>query len=157
MADPPPFKIEFYEDENGRKPALQWITNDLTPRQRQIIGLAMNEILQHEGIDVCDGEWGKPLGDGLHEFRVRHGESEILSRSRSPRTVRRRQAGLLSRLKSVKENVLLRVFFHQDGDTLIIILGGYNKGRFPSKRREQEEIKCARAHLDKWRKRRRQS
>lgn len=156
MADPP-FKIKFYEDESGHQPAYQWITEDLNVHQRRVIGLAMNGILQHEGINVCDDEWGRALGDGLYEFRVRHNEKEVLSRSLSPKTVRRRQAGLLHHLKGPKERILLRVFFHQDGDTLIIILGGYDKGRFPNKRRQQKEIKVARDRLREWRRRRRQA
>jgi putative component of toxin-antitoxin plasmid stabilization module len=151
----PPFEIEFYEDEHGKKPALDWIKRDLTEYQRRVIGLAMNEILQYEGTGVCDGEWGKALGGGLYEFRVRHGPSEIFSRSRSPRTVRLRAAGLIKRVLPSSEKILLRVFFHQHGDKLLILLSGYDKGRSPSKRRQQKEIERARARLARWRERQR--
>lgn len=148
MGDVPPFSLEFFEDDNGRKPALEWIKNDLDVEKRRIIGLAMNEILQWEGSDVCDDEWGKNLGGGLCEFRVRHTTEEILKRSRSPRSRRRAALGLIKSV--VKRKVLLRVFFHQDGDTLLIVLSGYDKGRFSSKRKQQNEINTARAYLRQW-------
>lgn len=151
MNEEPPFEIEFYEDESGKKPALDWIKNDLTEYQRRVIGLAMNEILQYEGTGVCDGEWGKALGGGLYEFRVRHGPSEIFSRSRSPRTVRRRAAGLIKRVFPSGEKILVRVFFHQHGDRLLILLSGYDKGKSPSRRRQQKEIERARGYLARWR------
>jgi phage-related protein len=150
MADPPPFRIDFYEDENGRKPALNWILKELTVSQRRTVGLAMNEILQHQGIEVCEGEWGKALGSGLYEFRIRRGASEIFASSTSPRAVRRRAAGLLARVKPSKERILLRVFFHPDGEELIILLSGYDKGRFPSKKRQNAEIATARRYLEDW-------
>lgn len=149
MGEVPPFKIEFFEDENGHKPALEWIKNDLDVEQRRIIGLAMNEILQHEGANVCSDEWGKNLGGGLCEFRVRQTTEEILKRSRTPQARRRAALGLIKSV--VKKKVVLRVFFHQDGDTLLIVLSGYDKGRFPSSRRQQQEIEQARKYLRQWR------
>lgn len=41
-------------------------------------GVAMAEILQAEGINVCRTGYGKQLGDGLFEFRLRHDAAEIL-------------------------------------------------------------------------------
>ena len=70
--------IEFYEAEDGASPVLRWLREDLTPTQRRAIGVAMAEILQVQGIGVCAGAYGKQLGDGLFEFRLRHDAGEIL-------------------------------------------------------------------------------
>ena len=43
--------------------------------------------------------------------------------------------------------VLLRVFFHAHGDKLILLLGGYDKGKDPSKKRQKREIEEARRLL----------
>jgi hypothetical protein len=77
-AAPQSYTIEFYADpETGREPVLDWINDDLTAFQRRSIGLAMSEILEVNGINICDTEYGKNLGGGLFEFRLRHGADEI--------------------------------------------------------------------------------
>ena len=35
--------------------------------------------LAFRGIDICSGEWGKPLGKGLYEFRVRRSFNAVRS------------------------------------------------------------------------------
>jgi len=156
MTDPAeqaPYTLEWYIDENGRDVVHDWITNDLTPTQRRVIGLAMYEILQFEGEQVADGEFGTHLGDGLYEFRVRQSGDEILSRSRRPSVRERLQTvtRVTKKKKGESERILLRVFFHAHGDKLILLLGGYDKGRDPSKRRQQKEIEVARKRLGEWR------
>src|SRR5207249_151321 len=56
VVDPPrhPYTIEFYADpETGREHVREWIKQDLTPFQRRSIGIAMSEILEVNGINVC--------------------------------------------------------------------------------------------------------
>jgi hypothetical protein len=48
-------------------------------------------------------------------------------------------------------DILLRVFFHPHGDKLLLLLGGYDKGRDPSAKRRQTEIKVAHQRLTAWR------
>ncbi len=72
------YKIEFYGDESGRKPALSWIRDDLDVRKRRTLGTAMREILQQQGVGVCGSPFGRQLGGGLFEFRLR--DSELLLR-----------------------------------------------------------------------------
>jgi hypothetical protein len=72
-----PYTLEWYLDESGRNVVHAWITAELTPVQRRTVGVAMYEILEHLGPDVCDTEFGKNLGGGLMEFRVRQGSDEI--------------------------------------------------------------------------------
>jgi hypothetical protein len=135
------FTLEFYEDEHGDEPVLRWLRG-LSPIQRRAIGVAMAEILQAEGIGVCRGPYGKQLGDGLFEFRLRHDAAEIL-----------RSLGKPFRAEPGSERVLLRVFCYAHGDRVILLLGGYDKGADPSRRRQQREIEIARSRLTDYRRR----
>jgi hypothetical protein len=93
-------------------------------------------------ISVCRGAYGKQLGEGLFEFRLRHDAGEIL-----------RSLGKPARDEPQRERILLRVFCHAHGDRLILLLGGYDKGADPSKHRQQREIAEARRRLVDFRKR----
>ena len=124
------YTLEFYEDERGDKPVLRWIREELTRTQRAALGQAMREVLQEEGVGVCGTEFGRQLGKGLFEFRLRRSVQE---------------AG---------ERILLRVFCHAYGNRIVLLLGGYDKGADPSSRRQDEEIAVARSRLVDWRRRR---
>lgn len=66
-----PYALVFYEDGNGKKPCLIRIREDLSPVKRRAAGFAMSEVLQAQGVGVCDDQaWGKQLGGGVFEFRV---------------------------------------------------------------------------------------
>ena len=52
------------------------------------------------------------------------------------------------------EKVLLRVFVHFYGDKVILLIGGYDKGGDPKRRRQQREIAEARRLLAQFKKRR---
>jgi hypothetical protein len=81
-----PFTLEFYVDPHtGRAPVHQWIPNELSPFQRRALGVATSEILERQRIQVCGGEYGKQLGQGLFEFRLRHGADEIAAMFMSPK------------------------------------------------------------------------
>ena len=136
------FQLQFYEDERGDSPALRWRREALTPTQRRAIGVAMAEILQAEGVGVCRTGYGKQLGDGLFEFRLRHDAAEIL-----------RSLGKPARPEPGGERILLRVFCHAHGDRIIVLLGGYDKGADPSPKRQQQEIATARKRLADYRRR----
>ena len=136
------FTLEFYEDEHGDQPVLRWLREDLTPTQRRAIGVALREILEHEGIGVCRSAYGKQLGGGLFEFRLRHDAAEIL-----------RSVGKEARPEAGGERILLRVFCHAYGDRIVLLLGGYDKGADPSATRQQKEIAIARKRLTDFRKR----
>jgi hypothetical protein len=93
-------------------------------------------------LDVCRSEWGKHLGGGLAEFRLRHDEREVLSGHGSS------DAGDLP--EASPEKVLLRVFFHAHGNRLILLLSGYDKGGRSGPRHQKREIERARAYLKEW-------
>lgn len=130
------YELEFYEDENGDAPVLRWLREELTPTKRRALGHAMNEVLQRLGVGVCATEFGKQLGEGLFEFRLRRDLREIA-------LVGKKESGKL----------LLRVFCHAHGSRLILLVGGYDKGEHPSPRRQSAEIALARARLRDWRRR----
>lgn len=48
---------------------------------------------------------------------------------------------------AAQERVLLRVFVHFYGDRVVLLLGGYDKGRHPGAKRQQQEIARARRLL----------
>jgi hypothetical protein len=95
-------------------------------------------------LGIVGTEYGKALGGGLYEFRLRHTADEVLARRRPVGAVRRLAA------RAVGESVLLRVFFAAHDDRVILLLGGYDKGRFPTKKKQQREIELARSRLSDW-------
>ncbi len=132
------YGLEFYGDENGDKPVLRWVREELTRTQRFALGQAMRQQLQRKGVGVCGTAYGKQLGKGLFEFRLR--------RDASATALPGQRAGEPVRL-------LLRVFCHAYGDRIVLLLGGYDKGADPSPRRQGEEIALARGRLADWRRR----
>lgn len=87
---------------------------------------ALEQILAEQGQDVCRSSWGKALGGGLFEFRVRHTAAEI----------RRLFGGDPPAQPGDHEGppgkVVLRAFCHAHGDKVVLLLGGYDKGADPS-------------------------
>ena len=118
-----PFTIEFYEAPTGDKPVLSWIRQDLSVRQRRALGYALYRLLQRYGIGICETEFGRQLGGGLFEFRLRLSE------------------------RTDGERATLRVFCHATGDRVVLLLGAYDKGRDPTRRRQAIEIWTARRRL----------
>jgi len=110
------YRAYFYKTSSGKQPAKDFI-EALSTRKRATLRAAIQEILQEQGIDVCATEWGKNLGKGLCEFRVRD------------------------------RGVVLRMFFHAHGDKLILLLSGFDKGRRGGGKRQQKAIDQARQYL----------
>lgn len=133
------YTIEFYE-EDGHSPVARWMDNDLTDIELAALLSALEHVLSHLGVGVCGTEWGKQLGDGLFEFRIRHTAAEIA-----------RMHGEDVEGPKRREKVLLRVFCHAYGAKVVLLLNGYDKGADPSERRQQREIATARARLTKFR------
>ncbi len=133
----PAYELEFYEDANGQSPVLRWLREDLTRAQRLDLGEAMREQLQAKGIGVCATAYGKQLGKGLFEFRLRRDTPDLDGGGASGGSSRS----------------LLRVCCHAHGDRVVLLLGGYDKGADPSPRRQNKEIAIARNRLADWRRR----
>ena len=135
----PEYELEFYEDEHGDAPVLRWLREELSPRKRRALGTAMNRVLQVLGVGVCDSKFGRQLGKGLFEFRLRGADLTEVAPADEP--------------DAAEAKMLLRVFCHAHGKKLISLLGGYDKGEDASARRQTREIGVARTRLEDWRRR----
>jgi len=131
-----------YETEQGRQPFTDWIEK-LPETKFGALDAALRLVLAERGLDLARTEWLKALGEGLHEFRIRHDSDEI----------RRMFGDEEGTGKRRRERVLLRVFVHFHGSKIVLLLGGYDKGRDPSDRRQRREIAQARKRLADWRRR----
>lgn len=136
------YQLEFYEDENGDSPVRRWLKDGLTTRKRRVLGTAMNRILQRLGVGVCGTEYGKQLGGGLFEFRVRGREVAKFVPLAEPGD-------------GAEAKLLLRVFCHAYGERIVLLLAGYDKGESPSRGRQGAEIALARKRLTVWQQRHR--
>jgi hypothetical protein len=129
--------VEFFEDDQGHQPAREWLQS-LDSLKRASAIAAIEVVLTDLGLNVCGTEYGKHLGSGLFEFRIRHDEAVI-----------RGKAGEGS--DGERGQVLLRIFCHAHGQRIILLLGGYDKGADPSTRRQSREIESARGRLRSFR------
>src|SRR6185312_3939115 len=102
------WRIEFFEDDNGRQPAREWLQS-LDSSKRAAAIAAIETHLAEFGLDICSTEHGKHLGQGLFEFRVRHDEGVI-----------RRKAGQVGNANG--SEVLLRIFCHAHGEKIVLLL-----------------------------------
>jgi hypothetical protein len=100
-------------------------------------------VLAYEGIEVCRSSWGKWVqgAPGIFEFRVRHDAASIL---------RQRGLPVPKELKEGSSEILLRVFCHAHGKKVVLLLAGYDKGKEPSSKRQNTEIKRAKQRLTRW-------
>ena len=70
------FEIEFFVEDDGRPVVRDWLRS-LSLTKKQVLGSAMREVLQQLGIGVCGTEFGKHLGQGLFEFRLRQKRGDV--------------------------------------------------------------------------------
>lgn len=131
------WRIEYEGD------AFERFLFSLPEYEQAVLVAAIENLLQVHGIDVCAGEWGKPLGRGLYEFRVRKSLRAILA-----------GAGIDNDACGVDRSVLLRVFCTFYGDKIVLLYHGYNKKADPSDKRQQREITKARKLHEQWKQRR---
>jgi len=92
-------------------------------------------------IEYFDSGWGKPLGDGLFEFRIQRSLDAILALANPEQQT----------VKGSGRRVSIRIFCTFYGDKIVLLVHGYDKGRDSSPRRQQKEIARARALLRRWR------
>jgi hypothetical protein len=129
------WQVEFYADDQGREPCREWAER-LSPVKNAAFRAAVEFVLTPQGINVAGTEFGKPLGGGLYELRIRQTATEI----------RQRVTGLPPEDPGdfPPEAVLLRVFFCTAGRKIILLMSGYDKGKSPSERHQNKEIENAR-------------
>ena len=145
MPDAPLYAVEFFEDDKGESPVFQWITEELSPAQRRSVTAALEELVAYMGPDIVRTDFGKNIGGGVIELRVRQSEEQLLKRvGKTPREVHPEDEG---------EDILLRVFFHPHGQKRALVLHGYDKGKTPSKRHQQQQIAIAERRLARFKQR----
>ena len=143
------WRVRFYKDlDTKQQPAKDWLSALYDkPAERQKWAAAMaaiHHVLKQQGTDVCESEWGKNLGKGLYEFRVRNPAAQIQSkfplRDRLPKDVPEGKGSV---------TILLRIFFMTYGKEVILLLCGYDKGKDPRGSKQSEEIERAREMVNK--------
>ena len=136
--------LEPFEADDGSVP-FQVFVEELSDFKFVALDTALERVLAARGLDLARTEWLKALGEGLHEFRVRHDAGEIAGMF----------GGDAPDVSAPEEKVLLRVFVHFYGDKVVLLLGGYDKGKDPNDRRQQREIAAARKLLTQFKERQR--
>jgi putative component of toxin-antitoxin plasmid stabilization module len=141
-----PWTPEPFEADDGSVPFESFI-NDLSDFKFAALDAAIRVVLAERGIDLVTTEWLKALGQGLHEFRVRHDADEITRMFGHER----------GEIDAPSEKILLRVFVHFHGDKIVLLLCGYDKGKTPKPKRQQREIERARKLLAQFKERQRRN
>ena len=109
----------------------------LAPQKRIALDEAIRLVLARRGLAVVETEFGKALGGGLYEFRLRWSAAEV----------QRKVEGVSAETAAKAEKIMLRVFFCTSGRKIILLLSGYDKARDPGKTRQDREIARARKLL----------
>ncbi|MGH3304552.1 MAG: hypothetical protein ACRDOK_23310 [Streptosporangiaceae bacterium] len=91
-------------------------------------------VLIPRGLDIVGSEYGKALGQGIYELRIRWTASEVAHKV----------SGLDVAEVGPPEKILLRVFFCTAGPKIILLMSGYDKADDPGERRQNREIQRAR-------------
>jgi hypothetical protein len=144
---PRSWEIEFYKDDDGRQPVLDWIKDELTPTKRRALGTAMRRVLQVQGPAVQRNNWGDKVADGIFEFRLRMNGKGVINLEAEIRGITEDEARERLGLNP-SEDILLRVFCTSRHGKVVLLLHGYDKGGDVSKKRQQNEIAEAKARLN---------
>jgi hypothetical protein len=143
------WRVRYYKDlDTKQQPAKDWLKalyNKPEERPKWAAAMAaIHHVLKQRGTDVCESEWGKNLGKGLYEFRVRNPADQIQSkfplRDRLPKDVPAGKGPV---------TILLRIFFMTYGKEVILLLCGYDKDKDPRASKQSEEIERAREMVNK--------
>lgn len=141
--DAPAYTLELYErgGDPHDVPLSRFAFEELTETKRAALLAALERVLAYQGTQVVSTGWGKNLGGGLYEFKIRKTAAEIAALHPDHPGKTPVPEGL------PPEDVKLRVFFAARGEKLLLVLSGYDKGVNDKDKRQQEEIKEARKYL----------
>ncbi|WP_448073240.1 hypothetical protein [Georgenia yuyongxinii] len=140
---PTTWSIDVWEDSKTGKSPFDRSFAKLGQYEQAVVLEVIDKIVKRLGIDVCDTEWGKPLGDGLYEIRMRR-SLQATSAWGQP-DADSAQSGADGR------SVLIRLFVTFHGERVVLLFQAYDKGRDPSTKRQEREVKAARKYLKAWR------
>lgn len=113
---------------------------NLQPYEQAVVQACIEQVLERLGQDICGGRWGRPLGEGLFEFRI---DSTL-------RAVVDEEVAEDLGFTGDQPRVLVRLFCAFHGPKIIVLHHGYNKGKAPSAKRQEKEIKVARKLHRAW-------
>lgn len=69
--------VEAWEDDRtGQCPFAVWF-GKLDQYEQAVVDAVIENIVKPLGMNICDTEWGKPLGGGLYEVRIRRTLSAV--------------------------------------------------------------------------------
>ncbi|MHB8876717.1 MAG: hypothetical protein ACYC8T_23730, partial [Myxococcaceae bacterium] len=131
-----PYLVEFYAQDGGSSPVVEWLTRELTPAERRAVTAALRELVAALGQDICKTDFGKNLGGGLIEPRLRQTEEQIRKRAGAPPPSE-------AHPEDDDAEILIRVFFHPHGQKKALVLHGYSKGKNSTKSHQQKKIAIA--------------
>jgi hypothetical protein len=135
----PQWELEFYE-EAGRHPVIEW-AKKLPKARTASLFVALERILAYDGPAVANNSSrGRRLGGGLYEFKI--GLCAAQTAGLFPG-----REGETEPEGPAKERTCLRVFFAVEGDRLLLLLAGYDKGSDDGRRRQDQETEIARHRL----------
>jgi hypothetical protein len=146
MADEVGWTVEFYADGDGREPCREWAER-LSPQKSAAFRAVLKQVLIPRGFDVVGSEYGKALGQGLYELRIRWTAAEI----------EHKIVGLDAAEVGPPESILLRVYFATAGRKIILLVHGYDKAEDPGGRYQNRQIERARSMLTAHREARKRS
>lgn len=115
---PSPWRIEISREFDFEK-----FLRRLPEKSAAYVVRFLETNLNEYGERLAGTDLVKPLGGGLFELRLKSNQHELGNR------------------------LLVRIFFQQQREKLILILGAYDKGRDPSKKRQRIEIAIARKRM----------
>ena len=129
------FRIVMAEMPDGSVPFWVWL--DRQDRDVQlVVDAALTEILAREGANVCRTGFGKALGQGLYEFRIRQSVGTLW-----------RKVGKHELAGGKDKHLLLRIFFAVEKHGVVVLLGAYDKKANASARFQNQQIRRARQVL----------
>lgn len=137
------WSVEVFTADDGTEP-FTTSADGLDDFTWAALDAAIKYVLAVRGIELVRTEWLQSLGEGLHEFRIRHDAVEIANMFSGE------DADEAANAVSPPRAILLRVVVHFYGDRVGLLLSGYDKGADPSEKRQQREIARARRCLTAW-------
>lgn len=134
-----PWAVEVWEDKFGHSPF--WASYDkLDEYDQAVLDTVIEHLVSREGMNLISSEWGKALGQGLYEIRIRRDLTALIN-GLNP------QGSAPPTSRDAKRKVLLRIFCTFHGNRVVLLFHVYNKRKDPSDRRQQKEIARARNYL----------
>ena len=138
----PEWSIEIWAPKGKRAPFETWF-DKLDENDQAIVDAVIEKVLKRLGIDICDSTWGKPLGDGLYEVRIKESLHSIINGDKPEEEWETLSPG-------AERPVLFRIFCAFYGGKIVLLFQGYDKKKDPSAKRQQQEIAKAKKEYKAW-------